>query len=144
MSNKVVSLVMNIITIICLSLLVLSSLIVMFSPQFTIAVDYYFKVLFHIICCVFQSIAPWAKYIDVYFKFLNNSFWKAGFILLLGMFHFPSFDSLYWQVGEFVFQNVCAILVMVLSVAHLVIAIVDHANKETKLEFSQINEPCTV
>ncbi|CAL6030909.1 Hypothetical_protein [Hexamita inflata] len=125
MVNKIASLVLNIITAVCLGLLVLSSLIVIFSYSYAISVDYYFKTAFLIICCVFQAISPWVKFTQEYFKFMTSLFWRAGFVFMLGMFQFPSFNSINWHFGAFVFQNVCAIGVMVLSIAHLVVAIVD-------------------
>ncbi|CAL6070553.1 Hypothetical_protein [Hexamita inflata] len=140
MVHKIASLVLNIITAICLGLLVLSSLIVIFSYSYAISVDYYFKTAFLVICCVFQAIAPWVKFAEVYFKFMNHPFWRAGFVFMLGMFQFPSFESIYWQLGAFVFQNVCAIGVMVLSIAHLVVAIVDCQTKVNTNEYSEVNE----
>ncbi|CAL6030887.1 Hypothetical_protein [Hexamita inflata] len=106
MVNKIASLVLNIITAICLGLLVLSSLVVIFSYSYAIAVDYYFKTAFLIICCVFQAIAPWVKLAEVQFKFMNHPFWRAGFVFMLGMFQFPSFESIYskrvrdWSYGS--------------------------------------------
>ncbi|CAL6017816.1 Hypothetical_protein [Hexamita inflata] len=134
MVNKIVNLVLNIITAVILGLLVLSSLIVMFTYTYAISVDYYFKVLFLIICCVFQAISPWIKFTTVYFKFMTSPFWRAGFVFMLGMFQFPSFDSLYWEYGSFVFQNVCAIAVMVLGITYLVVDIVDYQTKESTQE----------
>ncbi|CAL6030873.1 Hypothetical_protein [Hexamita inflata] len=131
MVNKFVSLYMDIITAVCLALLILSSLIVIFSYTYAVSVDYYFKVLFLIICCVFQAISPWVKFTTVYFKFMTSPFWKSGFILLLGMFQFPSFDAVAWKLGPFIFQNVCAIAVMMAGINYLLIAIVDCQRKNT-------------
>ncbi|CAL6070605.1 Hypothetical_protein [Hexamita inflata] len=124
MVNKIVSLVLNIVTVVCLALLILSSLIALFSYSYS--VDYYFKVIFLIVCCVFQAIAPYVKFTSLYFKFMISPFWRAGFIFMLGMFQFPSFDSIFWQLGALVFQYVCAIAVMVLGIVHLVVDIVGH------------------
>ncbi|CAL6018908.1 Hypothetical_protein [Hexamita inflata] len=119
---SVVSLVLNIVTAICLALLILSSLIALFSYSYS--VDYYFKTAFLIVCCVFQAIAPYVKFTSLHFKFMISPFWRAGFIFMLGMFQFPS--SIFWQLGALVFQYVCAIAVMVLGIVHLVVDIVGH------------------
>ncbi|CAL6018744.1 Hypothetical_protein [Hexamita inflata] len=141
MVNKIVDLVLNIITAIILGLLDLSSLIVMFTYTDAISVDYYFKVLFLIVCCVFQAISPWIKFTQEQFKFMTSPFWRAGFVFMLGMFQFPSFDSLYWEYGSFVFQNVCAISVMVLGIAYLVVDIVDYQTTENQTkQYSEVNE----
>ncbi|CAL6030937.1 Hypothetical_protein [Hexamita inflata] len=73
----------------------------------------------------FPSDFSWVKYTQVYFKFLTSSFWKSGFMLLLGTFQFPSFESTYCQKSAFVFQNVCAIGVMVIVFVSFVVAVVD-------------------
>ncbi|CAL6116949.1 Hypothetical_protein [Hexamita inflata] len=139
MVNKFVSVYMDIITAICLALLVLSSLIVIFSYTYAISVDYYFKVLFLIICCVFQIISPWVKFAQKYFKFMTSPFWRAGFVFMLGMFQFPSFDAVAWKLGAFIFQNVCAIAVMMAGINYLLIAIVDCQRKNTlELLYNQV------
>ncbi|CAL6030885.1 Hypothetical_protein [Hexamita inflata] len=140
MISRTASLVLDIITAICLASLILSSLIVLFKYSYVFSNDYYFKLAFLTISCVFQIISPWVKFTQVYFKFMTSPFWRSGFVFMLGMFLFPSFQSIYWQLGAFVFQNVCAILVMFLANVHLVVAIVDCSKKNTYEQYSDVNE----
>ncbi|CAL6017894.1 Hypothetical_protein [Hexamita inflata] len=134
MVNKILAMILNIMTAVCLSLLILSALIVIIAHN--ISTDQYFKTAFFIICCVFQIIAPWVKFAQVYFKFMIHPFWRAGFIFLLGMFQFPGIQQINWN-GGYVYLYFFAIVVMILSIVHLGLAIVDYKLKRNT--YSEVN-----
>ncbi|CAL6065166.1 Hypothetical_protein [Hexamita inflata] len=96
MISKIGSVVLNIITALCLGLYVLSTVIVLFAYSY-VSVDYYCKIALFIVFCIIQAIAPWVKFVQVYFKFMIQPFWRAWFVFMLGIFQFPSFMSVYWS-----------------------------------------------